>query len=101
MITTTITIHGRNGKQKEIVQTLTGLIEQMAGYGGCLRAELYRSLNDENTFYIIEEWSTNKDLKKYKNSRYMNVLLGLEVVLSESLQIDHAVKVAGCTCYRK
>jgi len=60
---------------------------------GCLKAEIYQDLDDQNIFYLIEEWSTRKDLENYKASRLMAVLRGLETLLTESLQIRHAVRL--------
>jgi len=93
MITTTIQINGRSGKQKEIAQTIKGLTEQVTDYTGCLRAELYQDLDDQNIFYLIEEWSSREALERYKASRLMAVLLGLETLLTESLLIRHAVRL--------
>ncbi len=93
MIITTIKIHCRKGKRKEIVQTIKGLTEQLTKDGGCVKAELYQDLDDKDTLYFMKEWQTKKDLEKYKTSKFLAVLLGLEPLLRDSVEIKHAVKV--------
>lgn len=93
MIITTIKIHCRRDKRKEIVQTIKGLTEQLTTDGGCLRADLYQDLDNKDTLYFTEDWPTRKDLEKYKTSKSMSVLLGLETLLAEAVEIKHAVKL--------
>jgi quinol monooxygenase YgiN len=92
MILTTIKVHGQSAKRKEIIQTINELAGRMAEDKGCLKADLYIDIEDKDTFYFMEEWSTQDDLEKYKNSRSLSVLLGLETLLVESLEIKHAIK---------
>ena len=67
MLIATIKLHGRAEKRKEIVQTLKCLEEQLTKDGGCVKADLYLDLDDEDTFYLTGEWQTGKDLEKYKS----------------------------------
>jgi quinol monooxygenase YgiN len=87
MIITTIKIHGRSGKRKEIVQTINGLSEQMIKNGECLRADLCLDLDVKDTFYFMVEWQTRKDLEKYKSSK------SLAVLLADSVEIINAVRL--------
>jgi quinol monooxygenase YgiN len=91
MIITTIKIHGLPQKRKEILQTIKGLVDQMAKDDGCKRADLYRDLYDRDVFYIMEEWKTVSDLEKHKKSKSLAILFGLESLLVESLEIQYAV----------
>jgi quinol monooxygenase YgiN len=93
MIITTIKIHGRSGKRKEIVQTINGLSEQMIKNGECLRADLCLDLDVKDTFYFMVEWQTRKDLEKYKSSKSLAVLLGLGTLLADSVEIINAVRL--------
>ena len=93
MIITTIKILCRKGKRKEIVQTIKGLTEQLIKEGGCVKADLYQDLDDKDTLYFTQEWQTRKDLEKYKTSKSLAVLLGLETLLADSVEIKHAVKL--------
>lgn len=92
MLLTTIKMHGRPEKRKEIMQTIRGLVEQVTKEKGCLEANIYQDIEDKDTLYLFEEWRTLDDLEKNKTSKTLSVLLGLESLLSESLEIKHAVK---------
>jgi quinol monooxygenase YgiN len=92
MILTTIKVHGQTAKRKEIIQTIRELAGRMTEDKGCLKANLYMDLEDKDTLYFMEEWRTRSDLEKYKNSKSLTVLLGLESLLVEGLEIKHAVK---------
>lgn len=92
MILTTIKVHGQSAKRKEIIQTINELAGRMADDEGCLKADLYIDIDDKDTFYFMEEWSTLGDLEKYKKSKSLTVLLGLESLLVEGLEIKHAIK---------
>lgn len=92
MLLTTIRIHGRPEKRKEIMQAIRGLVVKVAREKGCLKVNIYQDIEDKDTLYLFEEWQTMDDLENYKKSNTLSVLLGLESLLSESLQIKHAVK---------
>ena len=93
MIITTIKIHCRSEKRKEILLTLKGLTRQMIKDGNCVRADLYMDVFDKNVFYFTRECRMKSDLEKYKNSKSLSVLLGLETLLTESLEINHALRI--------
>lgn len=92
MIVTTIKLHGLPQKRREIIQTIKGLAHQMAKDDGCNNSDFYQDLNDKDIFYLTQEWQTANDLEKYKKSKSLAVLFGLEALLVESLEIKHAVK---------
>ena len=93
MMITTVKILCRKEKRKEIVQTIQGLMEQLIKEGDCVKADLYQDLDNKDILYFNEEWQTRKDLEKYKTSKSLAVLLGLESLLAESVEINHAVKL--------
>ena len=97
MIITTIKIHARSEKRKEILLTLKGLTRQMIKDGNCLRADLYQDIHDRNIFYFSRECRTKSDLEKYKTSKSLAVLLGLETLLTQSVEINHAVRMSSCS----
>ncbi|GAB6193602.1 putative quinol monooxygenase [Desulfocastanea catecholica] len=92
MILTTIKLHGRAEKRKEIIQTLRELANQLAEEEGCLKAEIYQDIDNKDRLYFMEEWQTRKDLDKYKKSRSLAVILGLESLLVEELEIKYSVR---------
>ena len=92
MIITTIKLHGLPQKRREIIQTIKGLAHQTAKDDGCKNSDFYQDLYDKDIFYLTKEWQTANDLEKYKKSKSLAVLFGLEALLVESLEIKHAVK---------
>ncbi len=92
MIITTIKIHGRSQKRKEIIQTIKGLADQMVQFEGCSNANFYQDIANKDIFYLIEEWKTVGDLEKYLKSKSIAVLFGIETLLIESLEIKHGIK---------
>jgi len=92
MIITTIKLHGLPQKRLEIMQTIRGVASEMARDDGSKSIDFYQDLQDKNIFYLMKEWQTTNDLEKYKKSKSLAVLFGLEALLVESLEIKHAVK---------
>ena len=88
MIKTSIKIQGKPKKRKEILQTILSLLEPGFNHQGCLKTEVYHDVADKNSFYLFSDWATEKDLEKYKKSKSMAVLLGLQFLLEDSLRID-------------
>ena len=93
MLITIIKIRCRREKRKEIVQTIKGLTEQLTKDGGIGKADLYQDLDNKDILYFTQEWQTRKDLEKYKISKSLAVLFGLETLLAESVEISHLVKL--------
>lgn len=93
MIITIIKIHSRAQNKKEIVQTIRDLTVQLIKEGDCVKADLYQDLDDQNTLYFFVEWQSREALEKYKTSKSPAVLLGLETLLADSVEINHAVKL--------
>ncbi|MCP4337600.1 MAG: hypothetical protein GY799_01635 [Desulfobulbaceae bacterium] len=93
MIRTTIKIHGKPKKRKEILQTITCLSELSLNSKGCLKTEIYPDVDDKDTFCFFSDWATEKDLEEYKKSEFMAVLLGLQFLLLDVLQIDTHIEI--------
>ena len=76
-------------KQKEVMQTLLSMIESTGKGKGCLSHHVFRDIEDENVFNLIDEWETREDLDQYIMSSTFGVLLGTKSLLCEppSIQI--------------
>ncbi len=92
MIISTIRMKGRVGKRKEILQTIDGILDRMKRNKGCLEASSYQDVNDENIFYLVEEWRTQKDMDRYLHSNLFAVLLGIETILADKPEIKILVE---------
>jgi quinol monooxygenase YgiN len=74
--------------QKEFMQTLRSLVQHSAREEGCLSSRFYRDTEAENTFLLVEEWTSPADLDAYFQSDRFGVLLGgMRFLLSEKPQI--------------
>ncbi len=87
MIFFTVMIKGRAGKRKEILQTIHGVLDQVKKKEGCQGAKSYQDLNDENIFYLVEEWRTLEDMDRYLRSNLFAVLLGIEPILADKPEV--------------
>ena len=70
-------------KQKEVMQTLLSMIESTGKERGCLSHHVFRDIEDENAFSLIEEWETREDLDQHTRSAKFGVLLGTKSLLCE------------------
>ena len=83
-----IAMHALPEKQKEVMQTLLSMIESTGKERGCLSHHVFRDIEDENVFSLIDEWETCEDLDQHIRSAKFGVLLGTKSLLCEPLQIE-------------
>jgi quinol monooxygenase YgiN len=88
MIILRITVHALPEKQKELMQTLHSMIEPTAKEKGCLSYDVFRDIEDDNVFSLIEAWKNREDLEHHFRSDRFGVLLGTKCLLSEPLKIQ-------------
>ena len=69
MITATIKLHGRHEKRREILQTIKGLVNQLSKDTNCNQVKLYQEIDDEDTFFLVEDWPSERDLNEYLSSQ--------------------------------
>lgn len=93
MITTKTKLRFNSNNRKEILQTVYRLSELDLKSKGCLKAEVWKDVSDKNILYLVEEWSSHKDMEKHNLSKSMAVLCGLQYLLVEDLQTLHTVKM--------
>jgi quinol monooxygenase YgiN len=83
-----IKMNVRLEKRTEVMQTLLSLIEPTENERGCLSCHVFRDIEDQNVFSLIEEWETRQDLDDHIRSDRFSVLLGTKSLLSEPQQIE-------------
>ena len=66
----------RPGKRKELTQTILSIVEQVRKESGCLRADFYQDVDNEDEFLMVEEWATQQDADDHLRSDIFTVLLG-------------------------
>ncbi len=89
MIIIRIAMNALPEKQKEVMQTLLSMFEFMGKEKGCLSHHVFRDIENENVFNLIDEWETREDLDQHIMSSKFGVLLGTKSLLCEppSIQI--------------
>ncbi len=75
-------------KRTEVMQTLLSMIEPTENERGCLSCHVFRDIEDENVFSLIEEWQTREDLDDHIRSDRFSVLLGTRSLLCEPQLIE-------------
>ena len=88
MVIVKIALNALPEKQKEVIQTLLSMIESTVKERGCLSHRIFRDLEDENAFSLIDEWKTREDLEQHLRSAKFGVLLGTKSLLCEPPNIQ-------------
>jgi quinol monooxygenase YgiN len=70
-------------KQKEVMQTLLSMVESTGKEKGCLSHQVFRDIEEENVFSLIDEWETREDLDLHIRSAKFGVLLGTKSLLCD------------------
>jgi quinol monooxygenase YgiN len=83
-----ITMNALPEKQKEVMQTLLSMIESTGKERGCLSNRVFRDIEDENVFSLIDEWETREALDQHIRSAKFGALLGTKCLLCEPPNIE-------------
>ena len=70
-------------KRKELLQTIQAISNLTREEKGCVSHRLFQEVENRNSFSLIEEWETRKDLENRLKSDAFSVLLGAFNLLSE------------------
>ena len=87
VITACITLHGRSAKKMEILQTLKGIKDQLDEKTQCKQANIYQDIDDENCFFLVEDWHCEDDFDEHLSSGLFKVSLGINPILEEPLEV--------------
>ena len=87
MVITFVGMSVRPEKRKELSQTLLSIVEQVRKESGCLHAGFYQNGENEEDFFVVEEWTTQKDSDDHLRSDIFTVLLGARCLLSRPPEI--------------
>ncbi len=83
MIIVQIHMHVLAEKHKEVLQTLLSLMAPMEREVGCLGFAFLCDIQEETTFYVLEEWENRQNLDNHLKSDLFGVLLGLKSLLRQ------------------
>jgi quinol monooxygenase YgiN len=70
-------------KRMELSQTISSLSSSTRMEKGCQRCDFCRSIEDENRFFLLEEWDTQENLKNHLKSEHFKVIRGAMNLLQE------------------
>lgn len=73
--------------RKELSQTVTSLLRTIRTEKGCGRCDFFHHLEDKNNLCLIEEWNTQNNYEKHRNSDCFKVLRGAMNLLEEPCSI--------------
>ena len=69
-------------RRRDLLETMRGMLEPARVERGCLSYRLYEDVEDRNTFVLVEEWETRKDLESHIRTDNERRLLALMDLLS-------------------
>ncbi|MDW7773667.1 MAG: antibiotic biosynthesis monooxygenase [Desulfobulbaceae bacterium] len=87
MIMVIIHMKVSNKNSKELSQTITSLLNCIRTAKGCARCDFFYGLEDENVLCLLEEWDSQINLEKHRNSDCFKVLRGAMNLLEEPCEI--------------
>jgi quinol monooxygenase YgiN len=92
MFVVTFKLQGKPETLIEISQSLQGIVDKVQKLEGCIDARIYRDINDETIFLLIEEWQKQRNLDDHMKSSLYAALLGIKGLLVKSPEIRFMVE---------
>ena len=92
MFIVTFRLHGNPKSSVEIIQTLQGVSEKVKKIKGCTNVHVYRDIQDENIFFLVEEWQIQRDLEEHAKSDVFAALRGTKGLLIKPPEIKFMVE---------
>ena len=74
-------------KRLELSQTIASLSSNIMMEKGCQRCDFCQSVEDENRFFLLEEWDTQKNLKNHMKSEHFKIIRGAMNLLQEPYEV--------------
>ena len=87
MIFVTLKMIVRPERRSDLLETMRGMLEPVRVERGCLSYCLYADVEDRNTFILVEEWATQKDLESHIRTDNHRRILELMDLLSEQPEL--------------
>ncbi|MGA8281080.1 MAG: putative quinol monooxygenase [Desulfobacterales bacterium] len=87
MILTFIKMNVRPEKRKELRQTIRSIVQEVRKENGCADSTFYQNSENENDFFLFEEWENRQVLDDHLRSARFTVLMGARSLLSRPPEI--------------
>lgn len=88
MIEAAIKIKTPPKKREELVQTFKAILDAIRQEKGCNSCHCYVDIDDENLFYLRQEWTTQRNLDAHLRSPLFSVLTGAMMLLDKEPEIS-------------
>ena|ERR1700690_1564568 len=97
VILVTLRMIVRPERRSDLLKTMRGMLEPARVERGCLSYRLYEDVEDRNTFILVEEWETQRDLESHIRTDHQRRLLSLMDLLNRQpeLQFNTVSHMAG------
>ena len=87
MVIIFVRINVRPANRQELSQTFLSIVEHVRKESGCLHADFYQDIENENDFLVVEEWANQKDLDDHLQSDIFTVIVGAGSLMSRPPEI--------------
>lgn len=87
MVVVTFKLHGKPGNKLEIKQSLQGISEKVKKRDGCKNTKVYQDMDDDDIFFMVEEWQQQRHLDDHMKSSLFRALLGIKGLLNKEPEI--------------
>ena len=92
MFFVTFKLQSKSNNNVEIIQTLQGIADKVKKIDGCTSVHVYRDIQDESIFFLIEEWLKQRDLEEHAKSDLFAALVGTKGLLVKSPEVKFMVE---------
>ena len=87
MVVVTFKLHGKPGNQLEISQSLQGITEKVKKLNGCRDSKIYQDMDNDNIFFMVEEWKQQRHLDDHMKTSLFRALLGIKGLLTKEPEV--------------
>ncbi len=90
-------------KPDEFIDSMRSIIGSIRNKKGCLGFSFYRDSEKDNTYCLIGEWDTRRDMEKHFQTHDFEVLIGAARVLGETFEMNlsKVTKTGGYELFRE
>ena len=92
MFTVTFRFQSKPKHNVEILQTLQGVADKVKKIEGCTSVVVYKDIQDENIFFLVEEWQKQRSMEEHVKSDLFAALIGTKGLLAKSPEIKFMVE---------
>jgi quinol monooxygenase YgiN len=92
MFVATFKMQGKPSCRTETSQSLSGIADKVRVLEDCMDAAVYQDINNENIFFLVEEWQHQRKWDDHTKSSLFAALLGINGLLVKPMEIKFMVE---------